>query len=101
MGWEEPLAGAVEASNLLCCSSVNKAHDYSQKRQDSAEGGASWSVGKRPGLLGFVAKHLPRAEELESIWEPGRTKSKVREGRLSTRVPWKSNSTKMWQRNTR
>lgn len=29
------------------------------------------------GLLGFVAKHLLRAGELESIWEKGQTKNKA------------------------
>lgn len=64
---EEPLPRVVEVSTLLCCSSMNKAQYYSQKREDSVEGGASWSVGKRPDLLGFVAKHFPRAGELKSI----------------------------------
>lgn len=37
-----------------------------------------------PGLLGFVAKHLLRAGELESIWEKGRTKNKAGGSKLST-----------------
>lgn len=32
---------------------------------------------KGSGLLGFVAKHLLRARELESIWEKGQTKNKT------------------------
>ena len=30
-----------------------------------------------PGLLGSVATHLPRAGELESIWDKGETKNKA------------------------
>ena len=37
-----------------------------------------------PGLLGFVAKHLLRAGELESIWEKGQAKNMAGESKLIT-----------------
>lgn len=101
-GGEEPAATVVELRvTLNVCSSWNRAVPTHRRGGTPCETVLPAELEGGPGLLGSVAKHLPRAGELESIWEQGQTKNKREESKLSTCAQWKHNNTEMWQRNTK
>lgn len=54
-----------------------------------------------PGLLGFFAKHLLRAGELESIWEKGQAKNKAGGKQAYHVTQWKPSNSEIGQRNTK
>lgn len=75
---EELLATAVELRAILHTCLHEQGHCHPLK--SSLQGKSCLGLGvleKGPGLLGFVAKHFPRADELEYIWDRRCTKNKV------------------------